>query len=28
VLHAGDVGRVGPWGELDITVAPEVGSRG
>ena len=28
VLHPGDVGRVGTWGELDITIAPGVAQHG
>jgi hypothetical protein len=28
VLHPGDVGRIGTWGELDITIASGVASHG
>jgi N-methylhydantoinase A len=28
VLHPGDVGRVGAWGELDIRIAPGVAQHG
>jgi N-methylhydantoinase A len=28
VLHPGDVGRVGTWGELDIRIAPGVAQHG